>query len=54
MAKKMHPDECSSSDATERLKELNDAYAELLKQRKENSDKKKLNDMDSMMVDIKV
>ena len=54
MAKKMHPDKCNSSDATERFKELNNAYAELLKHLKENSDKKKLSDLDSMMVHIKV
>ena len=36
------------------VKELNNAYVELLKHLKENSDKKKLSDLDSMMVDIKV
>ena len=55
LAKTLHPDKNSSADATEKFKELNNAYAELLlhtKNQKLEHDKKP--DLEKKMTDIKV
>ena len=55
LAKKLHPDKNTSPDATEKFKELNNAYAELLmlaKNHKQGYDKS--SDLDGKMADIKV